>query len=278
MLSVVWEAVEQFRREQKANPTLARHRAYRRRYGFFPPDELELFTPVGIPGGPPGTRAPGGAVVVPAPGSDEGYDPMNFYTKGLPPPAKAAEFRDQVAMVVAIQMFGDVSSSILDRIEGRYWLAPLDDKDDPAVFLDRPAGATPPDGTWDANAHQVRYIVDGWGNPISYLSQRDWKPPPDPPAGSTNLPANPPATGGWNQAATRIVRLNGGQPVIFSYGPNGKEQLTREQMEVGGDGVASLVGDFLGLSGTEGQIDNPLNADNVYADPTLKVKLAKGGL
>ena len=264
LLTVVRDAVEQFKREQTAKPTITRARQgvikYLDRYGYFPPDELEVFTPIGIPGsGPAGnTLAPGGAVMVPAPG----YGLMAFYTQGLPPEEKAAEHRDIVAMIVAIQTLGDASSAILDRIQDRYWLAPLDDKEDPTVFLDRDG-----DGDWDGDDHQVRYIIDDWGNPISYLAQRDWVPPPTPVNAASNHP-------NWNEASTELIRLNAGQPVIFSYGPNGKEQLTLEQM--GDNGAASLVGDFEGLSGTRHRIDHPLNADNVYADPSLKEKLVEG--
>ncbi len=265
LLTVVRDAVEQFRREQTAKPTITRARQgrakYMDRYGQFPPDELEVFTPIGIPGSGGGqTLAPGRAVMVPAPAP--GYDPMRFYTKGLPPDEKALEHRDLAAMIVTIETLGDASSAILDRIQNRYWLAPLDDDGDPTVFLDRDG-----DGIWGSDDHQVRYIIDDWGNPISYLAQRDWVPPPTP----TNAASNHP---NWNEASTELIRLNSGQPLIFSYGPNGTDQLTFEQM--GDNGAASIVGDFEGLSGTRHKIDHLLNADNLYADPSLKQKLVEG--
>ena len=70
--------------------------------------------------------------------------------------------------------------------------------------------------------------------------------------------------------------MNGGQPIIMSYGPNGKDQLTKDAMEP--NAIASLVGDF--EEEVPGKphhvIDNPLNDDNVYSNPALKEKLAKG--
>ncbi len=269
LLTVVRDAVEQFKREQTARPTIARVDAYRERYGFFPPDELEVFTDIGIPGGPAGSRAPGRAVMFPEPSTSTGYEPMKFYTKGLPPDKQAVEHRDLAAMIVAIQTLGDASSTILDRIQNRYWMpGPLDTDGNPAQFLDRPDPATGvPDGEWDSGDHQIRYIRDDWGNPLSYFAQRDWVQPPNIPQKSSNH-------GDWNEASSTLIRLNSGQPVIMSYGANGKEQLTEDHMKA--EGNVSIVGDFAGLGSTQGKIDHPLNADNIYADPTLKEKLAGG--
>ena len=130
-----------------------------------------------------------------------------------------------------------------------------------------------PDPTTDPSTHndifdaydlQIRYIIDDWGNPISYMTQRNWEPLPASPDPSTNHPS-------WSEASAEFVRLNGGQPVIFSYGPDGEEQLTAEAM--GTDGDASLVGDF--AYEADGMINNPMNADNLYADPTLAEKLPR---
>jgi type II secretory pathway pseudopilin PulG len=270
MLTVVRDAVEQFRREQTSKRTITKNQAHRQRYGDYPPDELEVFTSLGMPGSGPGggTLAPGGAVMVPDPPTSDGYGPMMFYTKGLPDAQQPMEHRDLVAMIVAIQTLGDASSAILDGIQDRYWFAPLDvgaAPPAPSVFLDRPDPTSgDPNGIWDADDLQIRYIIDDWGNPISYMTQRNWEPLPGSPDPSTNHPS-------WNEASTEFVRLNGGQPVIFSYGPDGKEQLTAEAM--GTDGDASLVGDF--ADDADGVINNPMNADNLYADPTLAEKLPR---
>ena len=128
---------------------------------------------------------------------------------------------------------------------------------------------------WIAEDYQIRYIVDGWGVPISYLAQRDFKTSNPAKTISSNHPD-------WNKASTEIIRLNRGQPIIMSYGPNGKDQLTQEWMETQpgssttGNSImiakASLVGDF----GDDRKINHPLNEDNVYFDPSLKERLAKG--
>lgn len=68
-----------------------------------------------------------------------------------------------------------------------------------------------------------------------------------------------------------MVKLNGDQPVIFSYGPNGREQMTREVM--GDTGAASLVTDWVSNGG---RLLNALNADNIYAQEGLAAKLTKG--
>lgn len=280
MLTIVRDAVEQFRREQTAKPTIARASQppavagnprirYVDRFGHYPPDELEVFTPVGLPGSGPsgGTLAPGGAEMFPAPTTNGGYNAMMFYTKGLPEAQQPMEHRDLVAMIVAIQTLGDASSAILDGIQDRYWFAPLDMQPPPptpSVFLDYPDPTTDPptrNDICDAYDLQIRYIIDDWGSPISYMTQRNGALPGSPGA-STNHSS-------WSEASTEFVRLNGGQPVIFSYGPDGEEQLTREAMRTGGD--ASLVGDFA----NDGMINNPMNADNLYADPTLAEKLPR---
>lgn len=267
VLTIVRDAVEQFHREQAAQPTLARNEAYQDRYGYYPPDELEVFTPSGIPDDlHPQSRAVGGAVIVPTPPPSGAYPHMNFYTRRLPPYEAALEHRDQVAMVVAIQTLGDASASILERVQDRYWASPptdpAEDPPAPILFLDRDNN-----GDWDRTEdHQLRYIVDDWRTPISYFAQRNWDPD-NPPAPSSNHAS-------WNEASTEIVRLNGGQPVVMSYGPNGKEQLTRDAM--GDEASASLVGDFEADAEHRHKINHHLNADNVYVDSTLKEKLAKG--
>jgi len=160
---------------------------------------------------------------------------------------------------------------VLDRIPDRNRTAgPLMGDGKPAIFLDRPdptRNPPAPNGDWDSYDHQIRYILDDWGFPISYLAQRDWKEETE--IKSTNHD-------GWNEASTELIRMNGGQPIIMSYGPNGKDQLTPEAMEP--NAKASLVGDFETDDGTHKAhvIDHELNDDNVYSNPALKEKLAKG--
>lgn len=287
LLQIVADAVEEFKREQTAKPTITRANqpkkpgvgdpskttiSYGERYGNYPPDELEVFSSAngaGLPGSQvPRTLAPGGAVIVPAPAPT--WSPLRFYKVG-DPMTDALEHRDQCAMIVAIETLSESAASILDRIPDKNRSpGALDADGKPALFLDR-AGGT--DG-WDANDHQIRYILDDWGMPISYLTQRDWKPQS---AEFTPIPSSNSNPGvDWNEASTEMIRMNGGQPIIMSYGPNGKDQLTRDAMEP--NAKASLVGDFEeeDAGKPHGVIDNPLNDDNVYSNPALKEKLAKG--
>jgi len=294
VLQIVADAAEDFKREQAAKPTITRAKQtknpslgkqdpavtsvlYTDRYGLYPPDELEVFSSIGLPGStggipPSRTLAPGGAEVSPPPP----WDAMRFYKDGVDATKDALENRDQAAMILAIETLSESASAILDRIPDRNRTpGPLKDGT-PALFLDRVDRATgTPNRTWDANDHQIRLIVDDWGNPISYFSERDWQDP------SVNLNFKPIQSrnhDNWNRASTEIIRLNGGQPVIFSYGPNGKDQLTKDVM--GATGAATLMGDMHpatpGPDDAEYIIDNPFNDDNVYSNPALKEKLAKG--
>lgn len=275
MLTVVQQAVLEFADEQNENPTITRARQgagntkvkYADRYGPYPPDEVEVFVG-GIPGASPpgGSLAPNAALLFPEP--DGAYKPMKF-AADLPLKERKFEFRDQVAMTVAIELYGDASASILGSIQNQYWKTLVDPATDtPLVFLDR---GDPPDGTWTLRGddHQVRYLVDDWGVPITYMAQRDYQ------SGSAVLNIISSNHKKWNEASTELIRLNRGQPIIMSYGPDGKEQLTLELM--GTDAAVSLVGDFEEAS-AEGKhkIDHPLNADNIFPDPTLKERLAEG--
>ncbi len=276
VLGIVRHAIEEFSRQQTDQPTLTRATQvvsgtewvrYVDRYGNFPPDELEPFTPVGLPGSAGGpSLAVGGANMVPAPGGAGGYDdPMTFHQDGLSLSERALEHRDLAALIVAIELFSEPASVILAGIPKRNWAeGPLDvGSGQPVQFLDRDLG-----GDWDVDDFQIRYIVDDWGIPISYLAQRDYDPAA-PPAVSSNH-------SDWNQSSTEMIRLNGGQPIIMSYGPDGKDQLTLEAMGNAGAGEASLVADWMDDDPDPHRIDHPLNADNVYADQALNEKLAKG--
>ena len=288
VLQIVADAVEEFKREQTAKPTITRAKQqkmagvgdpakpqvfYTDRYGLYPPDELEVFSALGLPGSapPPDSRslAPGGAEVI-APGSSTPWKALRFYRDGSPD--DAVENRDQAAMILAIETLSESASAILDRIPDRNRTpGPLDASGNPALFLNRRDPTTGTlNATWDGNYdHQIRLIVDDWGNPISYLAERDEKDGV-PPIPSSNYADN----NVWNHASTEIIRLNGGQPVIFSYGPNGKDQLTKDAM--GATGLVSLVYDFSGGAAHDHIINEPFNDDNVYSNPALKEKLAKG--
>lgn len=282
VLEVVSDAIESFKREQLDHPRITRaiqgsgsnKVTYKNRYGLFPPDELEVYTSLGLPGSkPPGGSLAGNNNIVPGPESTS-WGPMRYYQNGIVE-EDALEHRDLLALITAIELYSEAGAAALSKLPSRNRTAgPVDAKGDPSLFLDR-AFDTAPNGAWDAEDFQIRYIVDGWGVPISYLAQRDFKKNNPTKTISSNHPD-------WNEASTEIIRLNRGQPVIMSYGPNGKDQLTREWMETQpgssttGKSIAiakaSLVGDFM----DDRKINHPLNEDNVYLDPSLKERLAKG--
>lgn len=274
ILGVVNMALEEFKREQTANPTLTRARQvganglllYRDRYGLYPPDELEVFTKAGLPGATTGgTLAIGGATVVPGlTSAGTKYEPMTYYIDD--PPEARREHRDVVAMVLAITMFGDASRSVLDDLpESNRVPSPrsADDSGKPGRFLDRDGN-----GTWEPEQdEELWHIKDGWGVPLSYYAQRDWRE--DPPAGMPNIPSgNHPD---WNEASTEFITLNGGRPVIMSYGPNGKDQLKKAVVEKP-EQESLLHVDWE----TNHVIDGIYNKDNVYIDSGLSDRLFEG--
>jgi len=139
VLRVVGDALDEFQREQQANPTITRavHSStqtvsqktygYRDRYGEYPPDELEVFTKFGLPDWKPPTGAqnfslaPGKAVIGPSKFTPSPlWSPMRFYTD-TNVDANALEHRDIAAMVLAIDLLGDTSKEILDTIPARNW-------------------------------------------------------------------------------------------------------------------------------------------------------------
>lgn len=277
VLLVVRDALDQFKNDQSTKPTVTRivqgtppnATSYAARYGMYPPDELEVFSPYGLPGasasGKYSLAGPGTNTQPPATESGA-FREMRFHRTG-DDANDVFEHRDLAAMVLAIQLFSESADQILSRIPERNWTAGvLNNNGRPAQFLDRP----PLGSAFVEGDEQIRYIVDDWGMPLSYLAQRDFVENVTPP----NRPA--PASSNhrdWNRASTEMIRLNGGQPLVFSYGPDGKEQLSANWMKANGE--ASLIVDWAG-TGNPHRIDHPLNADNVYPDAGFNEKMAKG--
>lgn len=276
VLQVIEHALDEFKRSEEAKPTITRAiqgpADYRKRYGQYPPDELELFTPYGIPGsrggGPltPGADSTRRPVVVPTASAKTAFAIMDSYLTGKPE-HDALEHRDLAAMLLTIELYATSAAEVLSHIPNSNWSdGPVDAAGKPVQFLDRNRN-----GAWDPqDDERIRYLVDAWGVPLSYLAQRDWNA--DLPVPSSNHP-------GWQQASTEIIRLNRDRPLVFSYGPDGKEQLTKTWMEdevqepFREPAAASLVGDWIA---NQGRIAHQLNQDNVYLEAELNERLARG--
>lgn len=273
VLDLVDQALEQFKREEEASPRLSRAAQgsppsrvkYKKRYGLYPPDELEVFTDIGLPGSnPPGgpltpKSAAGNATVMPDPGG--GYSQMLFYEAGNPAPE--LEHRDIAAMVLAIEMYGSESRVILDGIaQSNRSPGVLNAAGNPMLYLDRDD-----DGNWTRESDEpIRLIVDSWGNPISYFAQRDHPKG----ANSSNHPV-------WNPVASTLVNLNGNKPVVMSWGADGSDQLNKETLEE--DPTALLIVDLVDNSaggGPDLKMNNKLNLDNIFVNTSLKEELIKG--
>lgn len=282
VLQNVSDAVEQFKRSETQKPTFTRNIEFKRRYGLYPPDELEAFAPdpSGVPGVVPPARPTGSlakpSIIVPPPTGPRYATPMRFYTEGVCAAADcpdALEHRDLAALIVAIETQGGEAAAILNKISDRNRSAGVLREGRPAQFLSRPRTLNEQqvNSDWDPEDLQIQYILDDWGIPISYMSQRDFEESREDERRSSNH-------ADWNEASTEIIRLNGGLPLIFSLGPNGKEQASADLISSGG-GV-TFMDDFEPQAATPEnephKIDHPANADNVYLNDQLREKLAKG--
>lgn len=275
LLTGVRDMVEQFAREQQTKPTVARSPDYQKRFGFYPPDELEPFTDAGVPGAQnPKVLTVSGAKVIPGLSKGQKYNAMTFREDfpAADTAQRAIEHRDNAAMVLAIQMHGKESRDLLASFSDQHLRPAASDESNtppvPLLYLDRPDDeGKAPNGQWDPERDEpLRVIVDAWGVPLQYFAQRDYDPKAQTAKPSSNHPD-------WNQASTEMIRRNGNRPVIVSYGPNGKDQLTEELLS-GAEETTSMVGDWMDANDGKHAINNPLNADNLYPDPRLRDRLA----
>lgn len=266
-ISVVKQAVDQFASDaplrsvrQAKTPGGSTKVNYRDRYSDYPPDEIELFSVWGLPGTDwkAGPLAPGGANFVPK-SENVAFGPMTFYSDLRAPGDLASEHRDLAAMLLSIRLFSEKGSAILDGIAGRYWSdGVLDASGRPVQFLDRE-----PKGEFSTEDEQVRYVVDAWQQPLLYMSQRDWTPDKNAQVDSTNHPD-------WNRVSTELIRINGGAPIVMSYGPDGRDQLSKVLLD--SDPTNTILGDWM----DDQRLSNALNADNVFATDALATTLKRG--
>lgn len=272
LLHTVQTMIDEFEREQKAAPTITRarqpgsggvgHVNFKDLFGYFPPDELEPFSMRGMRGSQSGSGslAPGGAKVILGTNTDgNNYPAMRFFLDG-DVSRDPFEHRDIAALVLAVELFGGSQSrAMLEGLSDAHLRpGPRDDKGEPQQYLDRNNN-----GKWDALEDlELRHIVDSWGVPLAYFSTRgfDDKKPGNNKLQSTNHPE-------WFKVSSQLVAQNGGRPVLMSWGPDGREQLARDIQSA--EPTASVVGDLA----VHTFLRNPLNRDNVFADPALKQKL-----
>ncbi len=278
MLVAVRDAVEEFRREQTEKPTLTRPlttkvtgcvaTTYRKRYDAYPPDELEVLAEMGLPCFcQDSSAAPGKAVIRPSPMTGGKYEDMKFFPQI--PPTDNPEFRDNMVLTLAIDLFGQSSKMMLEQIAANNRRdVPPASGGAPSVYLDVNVN-----NMFDPSVDKTPYyLVDSWGVPIGYFAQRDFD------ANRTNtVLESSNHRKYWGPAVSNMVKRNGGQPIIFSYGPDGEDQLTSEVQTA--DPEANMVADWMkggsltSANAKEGVIDHPLNRDNVYADPIVKQRL-----
>ena len=240
---------------------------YKDRYGLYPPDELEVFTGVGIPGGisprTNGTLLPGGAHVIPDPIDSSEFINMSYQFNGLDAGKLAYEHRDLAAMIVAIETYSPAGRGILDKIPDTHRASvPLDFATrDPVQYIDANNN-----DQWTAGKDgEIKYILDDWGVPLVYYAQRDG-------AGDSPTPSHNHRVS-WNRASTAMVRLNGNRPIIMSWGPNGREQLAAAVLD-GEDSTSLLHVDF----SDNNKLDDSWNLDNIFADEGLIGRLVEGAL
>lgn len=272
MLKTVDTALREFEQNPPAFVAQARWGSgltYRTRYGASPPDELEVFTAKGLVASGSGSGAPL-RIVRPSemrmvPDTQTGAYPAMKFIESTNPADMATEHRDLAAMYLALELYSEPAKVILEKIPERYWRnGPAAADGTPLQYLDRTSSS----GWSPVDDIPVRYLVDDWRVPILYLSQRDSRhdAPPTVSGGSSNHPA-------WSEASSEMVALNGNRPVLMSYGPDGREQLTGDVM--GDNGRASLVNDWV-FDGEKHRIDHPMNLDNIFVDETIREKLFKG--
>jgi len=258
-IGVIRDAVEQLAEEQRTKPTLARQAAFQKRYDFYPPDELEMFTDNGIPYGPARSFVPGSGTVHPK--AKPPYTKFTFQLDGLTDPERALEHRDTAAMWLAIKLFSESASVIIDGLPEQNRMIEVDAMNRPLRYLDRDGN-----GMFDAGEDmEIPTLVDEWRVPLTYFSQRDFDSAAPTATESTNDKDR------WNATSTYLVRLNGNKPVILSYGPDGSDQLKKEMIDAA-QPPATILEDFEG----DGLINSSLNADNIYSDPGLTERFKTG--
>ena len=147
-------------------------------------------------------------------------------------------------MALSIRLFTPEASALLDRIDTQYRRPPHNE----AEFFDRDTSDGPTAAPQD---EPLTYFVDAWGSPFEYYSSLSVAD------GATDR----------EKTSTFFHGVNRGRALLVSNGPTGASpHFANPETRV------TLVTDL--NDQTPGVIDNPLNADNVYIDDTLKDRMA----
>ncbi len=242
---VVMQLLDMAAEEFKQDAPLKGVPGYHGRYGDYPCDELEVFYEHG---GIPGTGDPG----VVAARSGATINAASVAALG------DIKHRDVAAMALAIRLYSEEGTAILDKIGNRYRKVPAN-----TDFFDRNG-----DGNLDIDDEPLVYYVDAWGNPFEYFALC-----PSPPGGLQPAPTDN-AAGDRLKTAQRFVHANHNKALFVSYGPDGTDQL--QDLKDRDTGFKSpLVEDFSDADpvGVGGVIDNPLNADTVFIDDEVGKKV-----
>ncbi len=109
---------------------------------------------------------------------------------------------------------------------------------------------------------QVEYLVDGWGQPLSYYNVRVF-------GGATGT--EDPTSHAW--VSRELVKINAGQSVIVSYGLDGADQLAAD--ETLEDECVLRVPACGGAGTTNEQVfQSTFQLDNLYSNPAINDRLA----
>ncbi len=221
---------------------------YKDRYGPYPCDELDGFVRgvnLGIPDESAGEE---GAVM----------GPGNSSTLNLPPglQLKDVPHADIKALALVIQLYSPSAAAILEQITTKHRRPP----DNPGEFFDRNAN-----GDLGTDDLPLIYFVDAWGTPLQYFAVNPRKGSPVEKANSETDP-----DGERLASCAFLMGKNRGQPLLVSYGPDGRDQRSPDFVENAG---RDLVADFALLEPPPHIIDHPLNEDNIYLDETLADRL-----
>ena len=213
-------------------------------YNGSPPDDLDVFS---VSGATIGTDPPINVRL--AAGNPDINDIVLNWTdprnSGAGTVNSPGDFHhgDVRAMVLAMRLRSPKASEILDGINAKYRV-----KDD-AVF----------DPGDDTDPIPLVYYVDAWGTPIEYYS----------------ICSSPTSSVLREKASFAFVHSNNTEPLLVSYGPNGREQFSADIFSDPSLGDTSIIADFFegDVAMPEGKINHELNQDNVYSSEAFKNRM-----